>query len=85
MPSLAATAAAGLLSEELVDRLVEGFNVLTRLRLAAQVDQVRAGLPLSDKVVIDDLEAEDRIALREAFRAIRAAQSVTAMTFRTDL
>jgi CBS domain-containing protein len=82
---LEAAAAAGVLSEELVGRLAEGFEVLTRLRLAAQVEQVRAGLPLSDKVVINDLEAEDRIALREAFRAIRAAQSVTAMTFRTDL
>ena len=74
-----------MLSEELVGRLAEGFEVLTRLRLAAQVAQVRAGLPLSDMVVVDDLEAEDRIALREAFRAVRAAQSVTAVTFRTGL
>jgi CBS domain-containing protein len=82
---LAATASAGLLSEELVDRLAEGFDVLTRLRLEAQVDQVRAGLALSDVVTVDDLAEADQQALREAFRAVRAAQSVTSVTFRTGL
>ena len=82
---LAATAAAGLLSEELVERLVDGFEVLARLRLEAQVALVRAGRPLSDMVVADDLVEEDQVALREAFRAVRGTQSVTAVTFRTDL
>ena len=82
---LAATAEAGLLSEELVGRLADGFEMLARLRLEAQVAQVRAGLPLSDLVVVDDLPEDDRLALREAFRAVRAAQSVTAVTYRTDL
>jgi CBS domain-containing protein len=80
---LRATAAAGLLSEELVGRIVDGFEVLSRLRLAAQVAQVRAGLPLSDVVVVDDLAEEDQHALRDAFRAVRATQSVTSVTFRT--
>jgi CBS domain-containing protein len=82
---LVAAAAAGLLSEPLVQRLVEGLEVLTRLRLTSQVAQIRAGVPLSDQVVVDDLVDEDRLALREALRAVRAAQSVTSMTFRTDL
>jgi CBS domain-containing protein len=82
---LAATADAGLLSEELVGRLADGFEVLARLRLGAQIAQVRAGLPLSDLVVVDDLPEDDRLALREAFRAVRAAQSVTAVRYRTGL
>jgi CBS domain-containing protein len=82
---LDATAAAGLLSEDLVGRLVDGFEVLSRLRLAAQVVQVRAGLPLSDVTVVDDLGEEDQHALRDAFRAVRATQSVTSVTFRTGL
>ena len=82
---LDAAAAAGILSEELVDRLSEGFGVLARLRLEAQVAQVLAGLPLSDVVAVDDLADDDRLALRDALRAVRAAQSVTAVTFRTDL
>jgi CBS domain-containing protein len=82
---LAATAAAGLLSDELVGRLVDGFEVLSRLRLAAQITQVRAGLPLSDVVTVDDLAEADQQALREAFRAVRATQSVTSVTFRTGL
>lgn len=82
---LDATAAAGLLSEDLVDRLVDGFEALSRLRLAAQVAQVRSGLPLSDVVVVDDLAEADQHALRDAFRAVRATQSVTSVTFRTGL
>jgi CBS domain-containing protein len=82
---LDATAAAGLLSEDLVGRLVDGFEVLSRLRLAAQIVQVRAGLPLSDVVTVDDLAEADQQALREAFRAVRATQSVTSVTFRTGL
>ena len=82
---LDATAAAGLLSEDLVGRLTDGFEVLSRLRLAAQVTQVRAGLALSDVVDVDDLAEGDHHALREAFRAVRATQSVTSVTFRTGL
>ena len=74
-----------MLSDELVGRLTDGFGMLARLRIAAQVAQVRAGLPLSDVVVINDLPDDDRHALREALRAVRAVQSVTAVTFRTDL
>jgi CBS domain-containing protein len=82
---LDATAAAGLLSEDLVGRLTDGFEVLCRLRLAAQVTQVRAGLALSDVVDVDALAEGDHHALREAFRAVRATQSVTSVTFRTGL
>jgi CBS domain-containing protein len=85
VPRLAAAAGAGVLSEELAGRLVEAFGLLTRLRLAAQLAQVDAGLPLSDLVVVEDLPDDDQRALREAYRAVRAAQSTTAVAYRTDL
>ena len=73
------------LSEDLVERLVAAFALLTRLRLAGQVAQVGAGMPATDRVVVADLPDGDQSALREAFQAIKAAQAVTALTFRTDL
>ncbi len=82
---LAAAEAAGLLSGELVARLRTAYEVLADLRLAAQVAQVAAGRPITDRVDPDRLDDEQRTALREAFRAIRATQSVTAVTFRTGL
>ncbi|MGB7981750.1 MAG: putative nucleotidyltransferase substrate binding domain-containing protein [Candidatus Nanopelagicales bacterium] len=82
---LAAAAEAGLLSAELVARLRTGFEVLADLRLAGQVGQINDGLPISDRVDGDTLTDEQRSALREALRAIKATQSVTAVTFRTGL
>ncbi len=82
---LAAAASAGVLSEELTDRLATGFAHLCALRLRSQLAQVDAGLVLNDLVVIEDLGPADQHALRDAFRAVRAAQSVTSVLFRTDL
>jgi CBS domain-containing protein len=82
---LRAAEAAGGLSAELTERLVQGFALLTRLRLAGQLAQVEAGMPVNDVVVVADLPAETQAALRDAFQAIKAAQAVTAVTFRTDL
>ena len=75
----------GLLSDELSDRLVAGFETLVHLRLCHQLAQVAAGQPVDDRVAVRALAEADQHALHEAFRAIRAAQSVTAVTFRTDL
>lgn len=82
---LRAAEAAGGLSTQLTQRLVEGFQLLTRLRLAGQLAQVEAGQAVNDVVVVADLPAEVQAALREAFQAVKAAQAVTAVTFRTDL
>jgi signal-transduction protein with cAMP-binding, CBS, and nucleotidyltransferase domain len=82
---LAAAAEADVLSTELTARLVDAFELLTRLRLRTQLTQVAAGLPLSDLIGVEDLDADQLPALREAFRAVRAAQAVTSVTFRTDL
>jgi CBS domain-containing protein len=82
---LAAAADAEVLSAELTDRLVEAFELFTRLRLRNQLAQVAAGVPLSDLVVVEELTDDEQQALRAAFRSVRTAQSVTSVTFRTDL
>jgi CBS domain-containing protein len=76
---------AGVLSRELSERLAAAVELLTRLRLQNQLDQVAAGLPLNDVVEVGTLAEADQRGLREALRAVRSAQSVTAVTFRTDL
>jgi CBS domain-containing protein len=82
---LVAAADAEVLSAELTGRLVEAFELFTRLRLRTQLALVEVGLPLSDLVAVEELTDDDQHALRAAFRAVRAAQSVTSVTFRTDL
>lgn len=82
---LHAAAAAGMLSAELTDRLVAAFTLMSRLRLATQLAQVAAGLPVCDRVPVGELDEADQAGLRDAFRAVRAAQTATTVTFRTDL
>ena len=82
---LRAAQARGLLSDELTDRLATGFETLVHLRLVHQLAQAAAGQPADDLIAVKHLGPDDQRALHEAFRAVRAAQSVTAVTFRTDL
>ncbi|HEX6888909.1 MAG TPA: putative nucleotidyltransferase substrate binding domain-containing protein [Candidatus Nanopelagicales bacterium] len=82
---LVAAREAGVLSTELAERLRAGHDLLTRLRLHTQLAQVAAGLPVSDRVVVGDLDEADQHGLRDALRAVRSAQTVTAVAFRTDL
>jgi CBS domain-containing protein len=82
---LADAAAAGVLSEEITDRLRVAHRLLARLRLQNQLDQIDSRAPLSDVVVVDEIPEEEQAGLRDAFRAIRSVQSVTGVTFRTDL
>lgn len=77
---------AGLVSAELADRLVGAFEFLSALRITRQLEQVgRGGVTLSDRVVVGELPATDQEKLRDAFRAVKGAQSVTSLIFRTDL
>jgi CBS domain-containing protein len=82
---LRAAARADALSAELTGRLIDAFGLLTRLRLATQLLQVGAGLRVCDQVVVDDLSDAEQDELRDAFRAVRAAQTATSVAFRTDL
>ena len=82
---LAAAAQSGVLSSDLCQRLTGAFTVLSRLRLARQLAQIDQGRPLSDSIVVADLDDDERAALRTAWQAVKAAQSVTDLAFRTDL
>ncbi len=82
---LAAAADAQVLGEELTDRLRVAHTVLTALRLRNQLHQIDAREYVTDGVVLDSLPESEHDALRDAFRAIKSAQSVTSVTFRTDL
>lgn len=77
--------AAPVLGEELSARLQEGYRLLTDLRLRNQLRQIELRQYLTDRLDPESLPDEEHDALREAFRAIRNAQNVTSVTFRTDL
>lgn len=76
---------AGLLSEQLTRRLIFAYTLLTRLRLAHQLEQIDADEPLTDLVTVESIPWNDQKLLRKAFKSVKAAQSTTALTFRTDL
>lgn len=76
---------AGLLSEQLTRRLVFAYTLLTRLRLAHQLDQIEVGEPITDLLEVDSIPWNDQKLLRKAFKSVKAAQSATALTYRTDL
>ena len=82
---LAAAAAAGVLSDELTQRLRDAYRRLTSTRLRHQLRQIGAREYVTDTVLIEDYYDDQQEALREAFRAIKTAQSVTSVIFRTDL
>lgn len=73
----------GELTAELGDDLARAFDFLTVLRIKRQL----LGEPsqLSDRVPVAELSRDERAALRDSLRAVRAAQSATALVFRTDL
>lgn len=79
------SAKAGLLSQALAERLVFAYALLTRLRLGHQLQQVRDDEPLTDLLEVESIPWADQKLLRKAFKSIKAAQSVTALTYRTDL
>lgn len=82
---LAQAAGAGVLSEELSARLREAYALLARTRLDNQVRQIDERHYLTDTIDTTTLADSELDALRDAFRAIKSAQSVTSVTFRTDL
>ncbi len=82
---LAAAARSNVLSEELSTRLRDGYALLARLRLANQLRQIDQRDYLSDRINPATLDEADHEGLRDAFKAIKSAQSVTSVAFRTDL
>ena len=79
------SAKAGLLSDALAEQLVFAYTLLTRLRLGHQLQQVRDDEPLTDLLRLESITWADQKLLRKAFKSVKSAQSVTALTYRTDL
>lgn len=71
---LRAAAAAGTLDPSAAATLEEAFHLILGLRLAHQVEQLRAGGAPDDLVAPRELSAVTRASLREAFRAVAAVQ-----------
>jgi CBS domain-containing protein len=79
---LGAAAEAGKLSRSGAEILAETFRFLTRLRLQEQLRALRAGEPLSNRVLLEALSPLERRRLKEALHAVRKLQSATALRFR---
>lgn len=80
---LRAAEAAGRLSTTGVSQLTEAYRLLTGLRLRHQVEQVRAGQPVDNRVRVDALPRADQRGLREATRTVRVVQEITANRYQT--
>jgi CBS domain-containing protein len=71
---LRAAAAAGTLDAGPAAALEEAFHLVLQLRLAHQVEQLRAGEEPDDLVRPADLSPVTRVSLREAFRTVATVQ-----------
>jgi CBS domain-containing protein len=80
---LSALQAAGYLDAKMLTELGEAFEFLTLLRLENQLQQARAGQPLSNYVSPRKLTALQKSLLREAFHAVARMQSMIDDRFRT--
>ncbi len=80
---LSALQAADYLDAKVLTELQEAFEFLTLLRLENQLQQARAGQPLSNYVSPRKLTALQKSLLREAFHTVARAQSMIDDRFRT--
>jgi len=80
---LQAAGGAGTISESGAHQLADAYRLLTELRLRGQVEQVRHGLPVDNRVRVDALTATDRRRLHEALRSVRVVQEITENRFAT--
>ncbi len=74
-----------LLSARGADDLSEGFRFLFRLRLEAQLDALRQGREVSNRIRVEDLPAADRRHLKETFLVIREMQESLSQRYKLDL
>ena len=71
---LVAAEAAGALDADAASELAEAFELVLRLRIEHQTEEVDAGLPASDRLDPGALTPLTRSRLIEAFRAVAAQQ-----------
>jgi CBS domain-containing protein len=74
-------AQAGVVSRLGAEALADTYRFLTRLRLGAQLRQLREGRAPDNTVQLDDLSALERRRLRDAFRTILELQEATTLNF----
>lgn len=82
---LADAAHAGVLSDHLVADLIDAHDLLSSLRLQQQLADVSMGLAPGHIINIDQLDKDELRRLEHGMHAIKSAQSVADMVFRTDL
>jgi len=82
---LSALHSLGYLDETLRRDLLESFEFLTLLRLERQLQQARAGKPLSNYVRPGDLTHLQRSLIKEAFQTVTRVQAAIDERFRTSI
>lgn len=82
---LQASADSGVLGAQLAARLEFAYTLLTRIRFTQQLHQAHHDEPITDVVPLEAVTWSDQKLLRKAFKSIKSAQSITAVTYRTDL
>jgi CBS domain-containing protein len=81
---LEAAAEAGTLSREGAAMLAESFRFLSGLRLREQLQALREGRPLDDRVTVEALSPLERRHLKDVFVAIREVQEAVRERHETD-
>jgi CBS domain-containing protein len=81
---LDAAARAGKLSADGARRLATAYRTLSDVRLRTQLSAAANGHAPSNKVLLEELDAETQHRVREAFRTVRQLQQTTALRFPTD-
>ncbi len=81
---LEAAAEAEVLSREGLELTAEAFRFLFRLRLERQLEARRAGRQPSNRVSTDQLTANERRHLKDAFRQVHRMQEAVAHRWRVD-
>jgi CBS domain-containing protein len=75
---LDAARAAGLLGDRTHVAISEAFRFVFALRLRVQLRAMQRGTPVTNRITLPELTPVERSRLKEAFRAVKAWQSVAA-------
>jgi CBS domain-containing protein len=78
-------AATEVYDAQAIDEIVEAFDHLLQLRLAAQLDQLAAGVAPDNWIDPTRLGSRDRLLLRAAFDAVTRVQATLRDRYCTDL
>ena len=85
VPRFEAAAGAGVYDADALARIVDAYDHLLHLRLAAQLEHLQAGTPPDNRVDPRRLPPRDRLLLRAAFDAAALVQETVRDRYRTDL